>query len=196
MRRTDDDVSQLHAERLRVVRTQYALILPEVISKEPLGPVVRQGDYRSRSISSSGTFYALINAEELGVEQQSIDEAMKSWKPGRAAHCRYRRVPLRKQLALKNNRLACAGEGRRQLRRSLRAQRRIAIETRDSPRLKRALDEWWSSIGSTDTIATEANPMALNFAVGRGQGVAAAIAGRRAQGRHAWRGQGRQGCAP
>ena len=51
-----------------------------MISKEPLGPVVRQGDDQWLNLIK-WTLYALINAEELGVEQQSIDEAMKSQKP-------------------------------------------------------------------------------------------------------------------
>src|SRR5580765_4366468 len=73
-------------------------------------------------------------------------------KAGRAAHCRHRRCLWRTTGVVKGlGRARC--EGRRQLRRSLRAHCRIAIETRDSPWLKRTLDQWWSSICSTDTIA-------------------------------------------
>ena len=75
------DVSQLHAERLKLSAPNTHIILPEVISKEPLGPVVRQGDDQWFNLIK-WTLYALINAEELGVGQQSIDEAMKSQKPG------------------------------------------------------------------------------------------------------------------
>jgi general L-amino acid transport system substrate-binding protein len=51
-----------------------------VISKEPLGPVVRQGDDQWFNLVK-WTLYALINAEELGVKQATIDEAVKSSNP-------------------------------------------------------------------------------------------------------------------
>jgi general L-amino acid transport system substrate-binding protein len=54
--------------------------LPDVISKEPLGPAVRQGDEQWANIVK-WTVFALINAEELGVSSASIDEAVKSKKP-------------------------------------------------------------------------------------------------------------------
>jgi general L-amino acid transport system substrate-binding protein len=74
------DVSQLHAERLKLSAPNTHIILPDVISKEPLGPVVRQGDDQWFNLIK-WTLYALMNAEEIGVGQQSIDEAMKSQKP-------------------------------------------------------------------------------------------------------------------
>src|SRR6516162_7545463 len=74
------DISQLYAERLKLAAPDSHIILPEVISKEPLGPVVRQGDDQWFNLIK-WTLYALINAEEIGVGQQSIDEAMKSQKP-------------------------------------------------------------------------------------------------------------------
>ena len=48
-----------------------AVILPEVISKEPLGPVVRQGDDEFFNLVK-WVLYAMINAEELGVTSQNI----------------------------------------------------------------------------------------------------------------------------
>jgi general L-amino acid transport system substrate-binding protein len=51
-----------------------------VISKEPLAPVVRQRDDDWMMIVK-WTLYAMINAEELGVNSQNIDEALKSKKP-------------------------------------------------------------------------------------------------------------------
>jgi general L-amino acid transport system substrate-binding protein len=65
------DVSQLYAERLKLVVPDAHVILPEVISKEPLGPAVRQVDDQ----------YALINAEELGVKSAGVDDALKSTDP-------------------------------------------------------------------------------------------------------------------
>ena len=56
------------------------MILPDVISKEPLGPVVRQDDMQWFNIVKWVNF-AMINAEELGVGSKTIDEALKSEKP-------------------------------------------------------------------------------------------------------------------
>ncbi|MGH8245021.1 MAG: amino acid ABC transporter substrate-binding protein, partial [Gammaproteobacteria bacterium] len=50
------------------------VILPEVISKEPFGPIVRQDDPRWRDIVL-WSFNAQIAAEELGVNQANVDEA-------------------------------------------------------------------------------------------------------------------------
>jgi general L-amino acid transport system substrate-binding protein len=74
------DVSQLYAERLKLAAPNSHIILPEVISKEPLGPVVRQGDDQWFNVVK-WTLYSLINAEELGVKAATIDEASKSPNP-------------------------------------------------------------------------------------------------------------------
>ena len=74
------DVSQLYAERLKLSAPDSHLILPEVISKEPLGPAVRQGDDQWFNLVK-WTLYSLINAEELGVKSTTIDDAVKSANP-------------------------------------------------------------------------------------------------------------------
>ena len=74
------DVSQLYAERLSLSKPDDHLILPEIISKEPLGPAVRQGDEQWANIVK-WTVFAMINAEELGVSSQTIDRATQSAKP-------------------------------------------------------------------------------------------------------------------
>ena len=74
------DVSSLHAIRLRLAKPDEHVILPDVISKEPLGPAVKQGDMQWFNIVKWINF-AMINAEELGVTSQNIDEATKSEKP-------------------------------------------------------------------------------------------------------------------
>jgi general L-amino acid transport system substrate-binding protein len=74
------DVSQLHAEKLKVAKPDEHVILPDVISKEPLGPVVRQGDDLWLNIVK-WTHFAMVNAEELGVEAKTIDAALQSTKP-------------------------------------------------------------------------------------------------------------------
>jgi general L-amino acid transport system substrate-binding protein len=75
------DQSQLYAIRLRLKKPEEHIILPEVISKEPLGPVVRTGDEQWFNIAR-WTLFALINAEELEVRGPGVAEAReKSKKP-------------------------------------------------------------------------------------------------------------------
>jgi general L-amino acid transport system substrate-binding protein len=74
------DVSQLYAERLKVANPTDHVVLPEVISKEPLGPMVRHGDDQWFDVVK-WTLYAMVGAEELGMTQKNIDEMAKSDKP-------------------------------------------------------------------------------------------------------------------
>ena len=74
------DVSQLYALRLKLSKAADHVILPDVISKEPLAPVVRQKD-DDWLLIVKWTLYAMVNAEELGISSQNIDEALKSKKP-------------------------------------------------------------------------------------------------------------------
>ena len=74
------DVSQLYALRLNFAKPGDHNILPDVISKEPLAPVVRERD-DDWMLIVKWTLYAMINAEELGITSQNIDEALKSKKP-------------------------------------------------------------------------------------------------------------------
>jgi general L-amino acid transport system substrate-binding protein len=74
------DVSQLHAERIGLAHPDDHVILPDIISKEPLGPAVRQGDEQWASIVK-WTIFAMIDAEELGVSSTTIDDAVRSAKP-------------------------------------------------------------------------------------------------------------------
>jgi general L-amino acid transport system substrate-binding protein len=74
------DASQLYALRLTMSKPDDHVILPDVISKEPLAPVVRQRDDDWMMIVK-WTLYAMINAEELGITSKNIDEALKSKKP-------------------------------------------------------------------------------------------------------------------
>ena len=64
----------------RVPNPAEHVILPEVISKEPLGPAVRHGDDRWFDIVK-WSLYAMIEAEELGLSSQNIDAQAKSADP-------------------------------------------------------------------------------------------------------------------
>ena len=76
------DQSQLYGLRTHLSKQEDAIVLPEVISKEPLGPVVRQGDDAWFNIVK-WTLNAMIEAEELGVTQANVDEMKANSKnPG------------------------------------------------------------------------------------------------------------------
>jgi general L-amino acid transport system substrate-binding protein len=74
------DQSGLYAEKLKFAKPDDHIVLPEIISKEPLGPVVRQGDDAWFNVVK-WTYYALVNAEELGVTQANVGEMMASKNP-------------------------------------------------------------------------------------------------------------------
>lgn len=74
------DQSALYAERLKLSKPGDAVILPDVISKEPLGPVTRSDDFPWFTIVKWVNF-ALVNAEELGVSSANADQATASTKP-------------------------------------------------------------------------------------------------------------------
>ncbi len=74
------DASGLYAERLRMAKPDDHMVLPEIISKEPLGPSVRHGDDQWLDIVM-WTHYAMVTAEELGVSKANVDERLKSDNP-------------------------------------------------------------------------------------------------------------------
>jgi general L-amino acid transport system substrate-binding protein len=74
------DGSALAAERSKFANPDEHVILPEIISKEPLGPVVRQGDDRWFKINR-WVYFALLEAEELGVSSTNVDEMLGSDNP-------------------------------------------------------------------------------------------------------------------
>ena len=74
------DASGLYAERLKLKKPDDHLILPEIISKEPLGPAINHGDQQWGDVVR-WTLFALINAEELGVTSKNVDQMLKSTNP-------------------------------------------------------------------------------------------------------------------
>jgi general L-amino acid transport system substrate-binding protein len=75
------DASGLYSERLRLTNPDDNIVLPEIISKEPLGPVVRRGDDQWFGLVK-WVLFAMINAEELGITQKNVDDMLKSTNPG------------------------------------------------------------------------------------------------------------------
>jgi len=75
------DASGLAGTRSSVApQPENYVILPELISKEPLGPVVRHGDDQWFDIVK-WSIYATIEAEELGINRANVDEMLKSQNP-------------------------------------------------------------------------------------------------------------------
>jgi general L-amino acid transport system substrate-binding protein len=75
------DRARLYATRAaNTAKPEDYEILPEIISKEPLGPVVRHGDNQFADIVR-WTQYAMIEAEEYGITSQNVDEMLKSDNP-------------------------------------------------------------------------------------------------------------------
>ena len=74
------DQSGLYSLRLTLKNPDEHMILPEIISKEPLAPAVRQGDDQWFDIVS-WVGYAMVNAEEFGITQANVDEMKNSPNP-------------------------------------------------------------------------------------------------------------------
>ena len=74
------DQSGLYAQRLKLTNPADHVVLPEIISKEPLGPVVRQGDDQWFNLVK-WTHFAMVNAEELGITSANADEMKGSDNP-------------------------------------------------------------------------------------------------------------------
>lgn len=74
------DTSSLNAARLQMANPDDNVVLPDIISKEPLGPVVRQGDDAWFNVAKWALF-ALVSAEEFGVTSANVDEMRNSDNP-------------------------------------------------------------------------------------------------------------------
>ncbi|MGW9329350.1 amino acid ABC transporter substrate-binding protein [Bosea sp. NPDC055594] len=74
------DSSGLAAERLKFAKPDDFMILPTLISREPLGPAVKRGDESWFNLVK-WTHYAMLNAEELDVTKANVDEMLKSTNP-------------------------------------------------------------------------------------------------------------------
>ena len=74
------DASQLAGTRAVAPNPEEYIILPEIISKEPLAPAVRHGDDQWKDIVDFSVL-AMINAEELGITSKNVDQMLKSNNP-------------------------------------------------------------------------------------------------------------------
>jgi general L-amino acid transport system substrate-binding protein len=76
-----NDKSSLASRRAAFADPSAHIILPETVSKEPLGPVVRHGDNNWEDIVR-WVVYGMIEAEEKGISSQNVDEMLQSSDPG------------------------------------------------------------------------------------------------------------------
>jgi general L-amino acid transport system substrate-binding protein len=74
------DASQLAGTRAVAPNPKDYIILPQIISKEPLAPAVRHGDNQWKDIVNWSVL-AMINAEELGITSKNVDQMLKSDNP-------------------------------------------------------------------------------------------------------------------
>jgi general L-amino acid transport system substrate-binding protein len=74
------DASGLYGVRLKLAKPEDHVVLPEIISKEPLAPFVRHGDDQWFDIVQ-WTLFAMLDAEELNISSKNLDEALKSSNP-------------------------------------------------------------------------------------------------------------------
>lgn len=75
------DQSGLYAQRIKLSEPDAHKVLPEIISKEPLGPVVRQGDDHWFNLVKWSLF-CMVDAEEMGVTSANVKEKMNDSNPG------------------------------------------------------------------------------------------------------------------
>ena len=74
------DRSGLAAQRLKLSNADDHMVLPEIISKEPLGPVVQQGDDEWLNIVK-WVHFAMVNAEEMGIDKGNVGDKAGSDDP-------------------------------------------------------------------------------------------------------------------
>jgi len=74
------DQSQLYGQRVKLAEPGEAVVLPKILSKEPLGPLVRQGDDAWMN-AVRWALFAMISAEELGVSSKNVEQMKDSKNP-------------------------------------------------------------------------------------------------------------------
>ena len=153
------DASGLYSERLKMSNPDDHIVLPEIISKEPLGPSVRKDDVDWFQIVQ-WTHYALLTAEELGVTQANVDEKLKSDNPA------IRRLlgvegSFGQGLGLTNDWAYRIIKACRQLRRDFRAQCGHGLADQDRSRLERAVEQRRPAICPADKVMTQFRPAAV-----------------------------------
>ena len=156
------DASGLYAERLRLANPNDHIILPEIISKEPLGPAVRHGDDQWFDVVK-WVLFAMINAEELGITSKNVDDMMKSDNP-EIKRLRRRRGQFRRAARPDQGLGVRIIKTGRQLRRSVRAQCRSGLAAQDQPRSEQVVEQGRHPIRAADPLSGRCEPRAMRSA--------------------------------
>ena len=143
-------MSQLYAERLKLANPADHAVLPEVISKEPLGPMVRHGDDQWFDLVK-WTLFAMVDAEELGITQKNVDDMAKSDKP------ELKRVfgtdgNLGESLGVTKDWVSRIVKAVGNYGEVVRSQRRRRLQARDRPRAQPALEQGRNSVRAADPL--------------------------------------------
>ena len=155
------DLSQLYALRLRLSKPRDHIILPDVISKEPLGPVVRDNDLQWINIVK-WVYFAMVNAEELRVNS-------RKYRPGAAIPKARGQAPRRNERKLRradwaDERMGCEHRPRGwKLRRDLRAQPRLENPARHSARPQSIMERRRHSIRAADPVTETLTELQCRF---------------------------------
>ena len=134
------DQSGLYATRVKLANPDDHVILPEVISKEPLGPAVRQGDDEWNDVVR-WTLFAMIQAEEFGLTAANVDQVKGETQNPDIQRFLGVIEEKGKELGLPNDFAVVAHQAGRQLRRELRPQSRPRHAAEDRARPERALEK-------------------------------------------------------
>jgi general L-amino acid transport system substrate-binding protein len=97
------DASSLYAERLKLTAPDDHMVLLEIISKEPLGPVVTRDNDSQWFKLVRWVHFAMLNAEELGVTKANVDQMLGSDESRDPAPARRRRGKFGEGLGLTND---------------------------------------------------------------------------------------------
>ncbi len=155
------DQSQLYAIRLKLKSPDDHIILPDVISKEPLGPAVRQGDDQWFGISR-WVLYALINAEELEVTMKGADVLKGTSKSPAVRRLLGVEGSLGADLGLDAEWALRSDQGDRKLRGNLRAQPRRLISTRNCAGDQRFVERGRLALRAAGTLIVRRNFLVAN----------------------------------
>ena len=144
------DASALYAERLRVANPGDHIILPEIISKEPLGPAVRHGDDQWFDVVK-WTLFAMIDAEELNISSKNSrrgDEIDQSRNQAFRRNRRQLRRTARPDQRLGGPHHQTCG----QLRRVVRTQRRAGLTAEDRTWFEQVVEQRRYTIRTANSL--------------------------------------------
>ena len=147
------DQSGLYSIRVQQPKPDDHLVLPEIISKEPLGPSVRQGDDQWLTVVK-WVHYAMLNAEEAGITQANVGEMLNLDQSRDQAHRSARTVSWARASAVSNdfvvNIVKAVGNYGELFERNVGSGSRL----KDRPRPEQTLEQGWHPIRAAAAIAT------------------------------------------